>query len=69
VTEPAPRCITCSDEAVPLRVVALAGGDAVCRDACGAEHRVAVDLVEPVAAGDDLLVHAGVAIRRLGGAA
>ena len=35
-------------------------------DEDGAEQSVAVDLVEPVAVGDDILVHAGVAIAHMG---
>jgi hydrogenase maturation factor len=66
-TAPA-RCITCSDEGLPMRVVALAdgSGQARCVDEDGKEHSVAVDLVEPAAVGDDILVHAGVAIAHMG---
>lgn len=62
------RCITCSDEGLPMRILALAGGSgqAVCLDEDGAEQSVAIDLVEPVAVGDDILVHAGVAIAHMG---
>jgi hydrogenase maturation factor len=58
------RCITCSDEGLPMRVVepARADGIAICVDEAGADHEVAVDLLDPVAVGDDILVHAGVAI-------
>ncbi|MGN6169084.1 MAG: HypC/HybG/HupF family hydrogenase formation chaperone [Solirubrobacteraceae bacterium] len=57
------RCITCSDEGVPMRVVSLSDEGAVCVDDDGSSHeRVAVELVEPVAPGDRILVHAGVAI-------
>ena len=38
---------------------------AACRDADDALHEVDVDLVAPVASGDRVLVHAGVAIARL----
>jgi hydrogenase maturation factor len=62
---PAPHCITCGDEAVAMEVVRLNGSLAVCRDDESQVHEVAVDLVEPVGAGDGVLVHAGVAIRRL----
>jgi hydrogenase maturation factor len=63
------RCITCSDAGDPMRVRALAGesGLAVCADEAGAEHSIAVDLLESVAVGDDILVHAGVAIAHMGG--
>lgn len=60
------HCITCSDEGVAMQVVELRGGEAICVDPGRAEHRVAVELVAPVALGDELLVHAGVAIRNLG---
>ncbi len=39
-------------------------GHATCEDEVGALHLIAVDLVEPVAPGEGLLVHAGVAIGR-----
>ena len=58
-------CITCGDVAVPLTVLAASGADARCRDGDGREETVATELVGPVAPGDRLLVHAGVAIQRL----
>jgi hydrogenase maturation factor len=62
------RCITCSDEGLPMRIASLAdgSGQARCLDEHGSEQSVAVDLVEPVAVGDDILVHAGVAIAHMG---
>lgn len=61
--EPTGRCITCGDEGLPMRVVSLTGDGAVCVDDQGARHEgIAVDLVEPVAPGDRVVVHAGVAI-------
>ena len=60
------HCITCSDEGITMRVIEIRDGNAVCADLERARHRVAVDLVGPVAIGDELLVHAGVAIRHLG---
>jgi hydrogenase assembly chaperone HypC/HupF len=59
------HCITCSDEGIPMRVLELRGGDAVCSDEESTRHEVAIDLVGPVEPGDGVLVHAGVAIRRL----
>jgi hydrogenase maturation factor len=54
------HCITCSDEAVPMRVTEVRpDGIAVCGDA-----EVLIDLVGDVAPGDELLVHAGAAIAR-----
>jgi len=62
------RCITCSDEGLPMRVLVLAdeSGLAICADESGADQSVAVDLLESVAVGDDILVHAGVAIAHTG---
>jgi hydrogenase maturation factor len=46
-----------------MRVVSLCEDGAVCVDDDGSTHeRIAVDLVEAVAPGDRILVHAGVAI-------
>ncbi len=61
------HCITCSDQATPMRVVgaAAAAGLAFCTDAGGNESEVEVTLVNDVVQGDLLLVHAGVAIARL----
>jgi hydrogenase expression/formation protein HypC len=54
------RCVTCSDEAVPLTVRAVQDdGTAICAD--GVE--VMTDLVGAVQPGDTVLVHAGVAIQ------
>ena len=59
------HCITCSDEGVPMRVVALEGDGLARCVADGAESDVMTDLVAPVAIGDNLLVHAGVALARV----
>ena len=61
------HCITCSDEGVEMEVVALdeQRGLALCLDSGGARHSVEAALVEPVAPGDAVLVHAGVALVRL----
>lgn len=61
-----PGCLTCGDVALPLTVVSVQGPDAVCADEQGRQERVALELVEGVAPGDRLLVHAGVALQRLG---
>jgi hydrogenase assembly chaperone HypC/HupF len=58
-----PGCITCSDEGIPMRVVSVVADSALCEDTEGARHEVAIELVQPVIAGDEVLVHAGVAIR------
>jgi hydrogenase maturation factor len=55
------HCITCSDEGVPMRVTeTTADGVVVCD---GVE--VMTELVGEVAPGDELLVHAGVALVKL----
>ncbi len=48
-----------------MRVVRLGDDAAVCVDPERTEHLVATDLVEPISQGDQILVHAGVAIGRL----
>jgi hydrogenase maturation factor len=61
------HCITCSDEAVAMEVVeAVDGCIAVCTDATGARAEVMTDLVGSVGPGDAVLVHAGVALARVG---
>jgi hydrogenase maturation factor len=58
------RCITCSDEAVEVTVVAVHGSEAIVRIP-GGEQTVAIDLVPDAAPGDLLLCHAGIALERL----
>jgi len=64
---PVDGCVTCSDEGLPLRVRALdaATGLATCQDEDGYDAEVDVSLVAPLAIGDMVLVHAGVALTRL----
>lgn len=58
-------CVTCGDEGRPGEAVtASADGHATVRTARGVES-VVTTLIEPVAAGDLMLVHAGMAIARL----
>ena len=59
-------CITCGDEAVPMRVRRVDADRelALCEDRVGRRSSVEIALVAPVAAGDELLVHAGTAIGR-----
>jgi hydrogenase assembly chaperone HypC/HupF len=59
------HCITCGDEGIPMTVVEITDGTAICRDGEDARHEVAADLVGPVRSGDQILVHAGVAIALL----
>ena len=71
--DPTPRCdastgcITCADEGIEMHVMSV-GADrlAVCAEPDGGTSEVDTTLVEPVAPGHRLLVHAGVAIARLG---
>lgn len=60
----ADHCITCADEAVPMRIhrVDPERGLALCADDQGERHTVEIALVEPVGIGDRVLVHAGVAL-------
>jgi HupF/HypC family len=59
------RCITCSDEGTAMRVVSADAAQALCLDDGGRMHEVAIDLVGAVTPGDEVLVHAGVAIRHM----
>jgi hydrogenase maturation factor len=61
------HCVTCGDDGVPMRVVRVddARGLALCADEDGERATVEVELVAPVAPGDDVLVHAGTALVRL----
>jgi len=58
-------CVTCSDAGIPVRVLSLRGHDALCEDTAGNRAEIAVELVEPVEAGEVLLTHGGVAIGRV----
>lgn len=59
-------CIVCSDAGIPVRVVSIAGNDAVCEDQEGNRTEIAIELVSPVRQGETLLTHGGVAIARVG---
>lgn len=72
------HCITCSDEAIPMRVVEILvdGSVAICEalDEAPAESgaagttahvEVLIGLLDGVAPGDLVLVHAGAALARL----
>jgi hydrogenase expression/formation protein HypC len=72
VTGPVPECsgdtcITCSDTAVAVRVVALLADDLAVVDTGAGTEEVSVGLV-CAKAGDTILVHAGEAIAVLPGA-
>jgi hypothetical protein len=61
------RCATCADEGVEGRVLALREGALAEVEMEGRVREVAVELLDEVAVGDRVLVHAGVAIAWLGG--
>lgn len=58
-------CITCGDIALELVVLTVDGDESQCRTADGVIEMVATELVQPIAPGDRVLVHAGVAITKL----
>ena len=64
MTLDADHCITCSDAAVSATVVDVAGVTATV-EVDGAREQVGIELVEPVAVGDVLLCHAGIALEKL----
>jgi hydrogenase assembly chaperone HypC/HupF len=61
------HCVTCADEGIPMRVVRVdpESGLALCAAADGPRSTVDIALVDPVGPGDELLVHAGVALATL----
>lgn len=61
------HCITCGDDGEPMSVVRVDSGRglALCSKEDGGRASVEIALVDPVAPGDRLLVHAGTAIARL----
>ena len=61
-------CITCSDEAVEVRVVQLLDADLAVVDTGQSMEEVSVALVD-AAVGDTILVHAKEAIAKVGGGA
>ncbi len=58
-------CVVCSDAGIPLRVIYIEGDAALCEDATGNQANIAVELVKPVAVGEVLLTHGGVAIGKV----
>ena len=59
-------CITCGDVAIPMRVADIDHRRclALCESQAGERESVEIALVEPVHAGEWLLVHAGTALSR-----
>jgi hydrogenase maturation factor len=60
-------CLTCGDVAVTASVVEVVG-DTATVDIDGGREQVGIELVGPVAAGDILLCHAGIALAKVGAA-
>jgi hydrogenase maturation factor len=56
-------CITCGDVAATLRVVGVRGMTAIV-EAGGQRELVGIELVQPVAVGDVLVCHAGIALQK-----
>ena len=58
------HCVTCADEGIPMRVVRFdeESGLALCATSEGTRTTVDTALVDPVGPGDEVLVHAGVAL-------
>jgi hydrogenase maturation factor len=56
------HCVTCSDEAAPMRVLAIRDESTAL---CEGDVVVMTELVGSVGPGDELLVHAGTAIARV----
>jgi hydrogenase maturation factor len=61
------RCITCGDAAVTATVVDVRGMTATV-EVDGRRERVGTELIAPVAAGDVLLCHAGIALEKVASA-
>jgi hydrogenase maturation factor len=61
------HCITCGDDGVPMLVVGIDTERdlALCEDDEGGHSSVEIALIDRVAVGDTLLVHAGTALTRL----
>jgi hydrogenase assembly chaperone HypC/HupF len=58
-------CVVCSDAGIPVRVISIEGDDALCEDTAGNQTEIAIELVTPVAEGEILLTHGGVAIGKV----
>lgn len=60
------HCLTCSDEAISVRVVQIEPNSGIAQVEVGDQiEEIDVTLIEDVVPGDLLLVHGGVAIARL----
>jgi hydrogenase maturation factor len=58
------HCLTCGDAAVTATVVSVSG-DTATVEAGGRREQVGIELVAPVAPGDALLCHAGIALQKV----
>lgn len=59
------HCPVCADEAIPGRVLALRPFNMALVEMPQAQQEVALDLIDDAQVGDQLLVHAGVAIAKI----
>ena len=60
------RCLTCSDDAQPVTVLAVKDSEGLALvEVDGQQMEVDISLIEDVATGQILLVHGGVALERL----
>ena len=59
------RCAVCADEGTPGHVLEVRLGNMALVEMPGGTQEVAVDLIDDVKVGDQVLVHAGLAIARL----
>jgi hydrogenase maturation factor len=64
VTPDPATCLTCGDVAVTAPVVEVVG-DMATVEVGGGREQVGIELVGPVAAGDILLCHAGIALAKV----
>jgi hydrogenase maturation factor len=60
------HCITCSDEALQVRVLSVDEANGFAQVTMnGLEEEIDISLIESIAPGDVLLIHGGVAIARV----
>ena len=67
VCEPGPdgHCAICADEGIPGRVLEIRPNNLALVEMPSSQIEVALDLIDNVQIGDQLLIHAGVAIAEL----
>lgn len=61
-SEPPEVCITCSDQGLVGTLVSL---DPPCADFDGTVQEIDISLVEPVSVGEQVLVHANIALTKV----